>query len=91
MWSDKSMRLLNIGFGNMVSAGRIVAVIAPDSAPVKRMVQEARDGGRLVDATAGRRTRAVIMMDTGHVVLSAVQPETIAGRLQNDTEEGKSK
>ena len=85
------MRLLNIGFGNMVSAGRLVAVIAPDSAPVKRLVQEARDGGRLVDATAGRRTRAVIMMDTGHVVLSAVQPETIAGRLQNDTEEGKAK
>ena len=91
MWSDKSMRLLNVGFGNMVAANRMVAVIAPDSAPVKRMVQEARDGGRLVDATAGRRTRAVIMMDTGHVVLSAVQPETIAGRLQNDTEEGKSK
>ena len=91
MWSDKSMKLLNIGFGNMVAAGRMVAVIAPDSAPVKRLVQEARDGGRLVDATAGRRTRAVIMMDTGHVVLSAVQPETIAGRLQNDTEEGKSK
>ena len=85
------MRLLNIGFGNMVTAGRIVAVIAPDSAPVKRLVQEARDGGHLVDATAGRRTRAVIMMDTGHVVLSAVQPETIAGRLQNDTEEGKGK
>ena len=79
------MKLLNIGFGNMVSAGRIVAVIAPDSAPVKRMVQEARDDGHLIDATAGRRTRAVLMMDTGHVVLSAVQPETIAGRLQSDT------
>ena len=84
MWSDKSMRLLNIGFGNMVSAGRIVAVIAPDSAPVKRMIQEARDDGHLVDATAGRRTRAVLMMDTGHVVLSAVQPETIAGRMQSE-------
>ena len=79
------MRLLNVGFGNMVSAERIVAVIAPDSAPVKRMIQEARDVSRLVDATAGRRTRAVLMMDTGHVVLSAVQPETIAGRLQSDT------
>ncbi|MDO5325685.1 MAG: DUF370 domain-containing protein [Clostridia bacterium] len=79
------MKLLNVGFGNMVSAGRIVAVIAPDSAPVKRMVQEARDDGHLIDATAGRRTRAVLMMDTGHVVLSAVQPETIAGRLQSDT------
>ena len=85
------MRLLNIGFGNMVSSGRIVAVIAPDSAPVKRMVQEARDGGHLVDGTAGRRTRAVLMMDSGHIVLSAVQPETIAGRLQSDTEEGKGK
>jgi regulator of extracellular matrix RemA (YlzA/DUF370 family) len=79
------MKLLNVGFGNMVAAGRIVAVIAPDSAPVKRMVQEARDDGHLIDATAGRRTRAVLMMDTGHVVLSAVQPETIAGRLQSDT------
>ena len=78
------MKLLNVGFGNMVSAERIVAVIAPDSAPVKRMIQEARDGSHLVDATAGRRTRAVLMMDTGHVVLSAVQPETIAGRLQSD-------
>lgn len=83
MWSD-GMKLLNVGFGNMVSAARIVAVIAPDSAPVKRMVQEARDEERLVDATAGRRTRAVLMMDTGHVVLSAIQPETIAGRLQSD-------
>ena len=80
-----AMKLLNVGFGNMVSAGRIVAVIAPDSAPVKRMVQEARDDGHLIDATAGRRTRAVLMMDTGHVVLSAVQPETIAGRLQSES------
>ncbi len=78
------MKLLNVGFGNMVAEGRIVAVIAPDSAPVKRMIQEARDDGHLVDATAGRRTRAVLMMDTGHVVLSAVQPETIAGRMQSE-------
>ena len=78
------MKLLNVGFGNMVSAGRIVAVIAPDSAPVKRLVQEARDGSHLIDATAGRRTRAVLMMDTGQVVLSAVQPETIAGRIQSE-------
>ncbi|MBR0407099.1 MAG: DUF370 domain-containing protein [Clostridia bacterium] len=78
------MKLLNVGFGNMVAAGRIVAVVAPDSAPVKRLMQEARDGGHLIDATAGRRTRAVLMMDTGHVVLSAVQPETIAGRMQNE-------
>ncbi|MBQ9263871.1 MAG: DUF370 domain-containing protein [Clostridia bacterium] len=85
------MKLLNIGFGNLVAAGRIIAVVAPDSAPVKRLVQEARDAGHLVDATAGRRTRAVLMMDDGHVVLSAVQPETIAGRMQSDTEEGKNK
>ena len=78
------MKLLNVGFGNMVATGRIVAVIAPDSAPVKRLVQEARDGGHLIDATAGRRTRAVLMMDTDHVVLSAVQPETIAGRMQSE-------
>lgn len=78
------MKLLNVGFGNMVAAGRIVAVIAPDSAPVKRLMQEARDDGHLIDATAGRRTRAVLMMDTGHVVLSAVQPETIAGRMQSE-------
>ena len=78
------MKLLNVGFGNMVAEGRIVTVIAPDSAPVKRMIQEARDDGHLVDATAGRRTRAVLMMDTGHVVLSAVQPETIAGRMQSE-------
>ncbi len=85
------MKLLNIGFGNMVAAPRIVAVIAPDSAPVKRMVQEARDASHLVDATAGRRTRAVLMMDSGHIILSAIQPETIAGRLQNDSEEAKAK
>lgn len=85
------MKLLNIGFGNMVAAGRILAVIGPDSAPVKRMVQEARDAGKLVDGTAGRRTRAVLLTDSGHIVLSALQPETIGGRLQNDTEEGKSK
>jgi len=79
------MKLLNIGFTNMIAAQRIVAVITPDSAPVKRIVAEAREGGRLVDATAGRRTRAVIMMDSGHVILSAVQPDTISSRLQSDT------
>lgn len=84
------MKLLNIGFGNMVAAGRIIAVVAPDSAPVKRMVQDARDASKLVDATAGRRTRAVMMMDNGYVVLSAVQPETIAGRLKSEDEEAKS-
>jgi len=85
------MKLLNIGFGNMINAEKIVAVLVPDSAPVKRIVSEAREGGRLMDATAGRRTRAVMVMDGGHVILSAVQPETIAGRMHSDTEEGKGK
>ena len=74
------MRLINIGFGNMIAAERIVAVVSPDSAPVKRLVQEARDTKRIVDATQGRRTRAVIITDSDHVVLSAIQPETVAGR-----------
>lgn len=74
------MKLINIGFGNMVASDRIVAVISPDSAPVKRLVQEARDRKRIVDATQGRRTRAVIITDSDHVVLSAIQPETVAGR-----------
>jgi len=74
------MRLINIGFGNMIAAERIVAVVSPDSAPVKRLVQEARDAKRIVDATQGRRTRAVIVTDSDHVVLSAIQPETVASR-----------
>ena len=74
-------RLINIGFGNMVAAERIIAIVSPDSAPVKRLVQEARDSRNIVDATQGRRTRAVLQMDNGHVVLSAIQPETIAGRV----------
>lgn len=75
--------LVNIGFGNMVSANRIVAIVSPESAPIKRMIGEARQDGLLVDATYGRRTRAVLITDSGHVVLSAVQPETVAGRLQS--------
>ena len=75
------MKLINIGFGNMVSAGRLIAVVSPESAPIKRMVQEARDRGVLIDATFGRRTRAVLIMDSDHIVLSALQPETVAGRL----------
>lgn len=75
------MKLINIGFGNMVSAGRLVAIVSPESAPIKRMVQEARDRGILIDATYGRRTRAVLIMDNDHIVLSALQPETIANRL----------
>ena len=78
------MRLINIGFGNLVSAGRLVAIVSPDSAPIKRMVQEARDRGELIDATYGRRTKAVIMMDNDHLVLSALQPETIANRLSGE-------
>lgn len=77
------MKLINIGFGNMVSADRLIAIVAPDSAPIKRIVQEARDRGMLIDATYGRRTRSVIMMDSDHVVLSAIQPETVSGRLDS--------
>ena len=74
------MKLINIGFGNMVSAARILAIISPESAPVKRIISDVRERGQLVDATYGRRTRAVIIMDSGHVILSALQPETVAGR-----------
>ena len=80
------MQLINIGFGNMVSSARLIAIVSPESAPIKRIVQDAREQGRLIDATYGRRTRAVIVMDSDHVILSAVQPETVAARL-NDTEE----
>lgn len=75
------MKLINIGFGNMVSASRLIAIVSPESAPIKRMIQEARDRGVLIDATYGRRTRAVLVMDSDHIVLSAIQPETVAGRL----------
>ena len=78
------MQLVNIGFGNIVSASRIVAIISPESAPIKRMVQEAKDNKTAVDATCGRRTRAVLIMDSGHIILSAIQPETVAGRLDKD-------
>ncbi len=76
-------RLISIGHGNILAANRIVAIISPDSAPVKRIVQESRERGTLIDATYGRRTRAVVITDSGHVVLSAVQPETLANRYQN--------
>lgn len=75
------MRLINIGFGNMVSADRLVAIVSPESAPIKRMIQEARESGRLIDATFGRRTRAVIITDSEHILLSAIQPETVANRM----------
>ncbi|ATY85101.1 hypothetical protein CVV65_09320 [Kyrpidia spormannii] len=76
-----SIRLINIGFGNIVSANRIVSIVSPESAPIKRIIQEARDRGMLIDATYGRRTRAVIITDSDHIILSAVQPETVAHRL----------
>ncbi|HAG09941.1 MAG TPA: hypothetical protein DCK76_00715 [Desulfotomaculum sp.] len=75
------IKLINIGFGNIVSANRIIAIVGPESAPIKRIINEARDRGMLVDATYGRRTRAVIITDSDHVILSAVQPETVANRL----------
>ena len=82
-----SIQLLNIGFGNMVSANRVMAIISPESAPIKRMVQDARDKGLLIDATYGRKTRAVLVMDSGQIVLSAIQPETVAHRLvQHDAD-----
>ena len=80
------MKLINIGFGNMVAAGRLVAIVSPESAPIKRIIQEAKERGVLIDATYGRRTRAVLITDSDHVILSAVQPETVANRL-DDTEE----
>ncbi len=78
------MKLINIGFGNMAAAERIIAVVSPESAPIKRIIREAEDRGTLINATYGRRTRAVIVTDSGHTVLSAVQPETIAARLDSD-------
>ena len=75
------MKLINIGFGNVVAARRIVAVVSPDSSPIKRLIQDSRDSGNLIDATYGRRTRAVLFTDSGHIVLSAIQPETVASRL----------
>ena len=77
------MRFINIGFGNMVAAHRVVTLVSPDSSPIKRMVQDAKDTGRAIDVTCGRRTRSVIVTDSEHVILSAVQPETIAGRLND--------
>ncbi len=78
------MQLVNIGFGNIIAANKIVAIVSPESAPIKRMVQEAKDAKTAIDATCGRRTRAVLIMDSGHLILSAVQPETIAGRVDKD-------
>jgi regulator of extracellular matrix RemA (YlzA/DUF370 family) len=78
-----SIKLINIGFGNIVSANRLIAIVSPESAPIKRIIQESRDAGMLIDATYGRRTRAVLITDSGHIILSAVQPETVANRLNS--------
>lgn len=82
------MKLINIGFGNMVSLDRLIAIVSPDSAPIKRIIQEARDRGMLIDASYGRRTRSVIVMDTDHIILSAIMPETVAGRLNDKNTAG---
>ena len=81
------MKLINIGFGNMVAAGRLVAIVSPESAPIKRIIQDAKERGTLIDATYGRRTRAVLVMDSEHVILSAIQPETVANRMGDAQEE----
>lgn len=78
------MKLVNIGFGNMINANRLITIVSPESAPIKRIIQEAKEKGLLIDATYGRRTRAVIIMDSDHVILSAVQPETVARRLNDE-------
>ena len=75
------MRLVNIGYGNMAAANRLIAIVSPDAAPIRRLVQDARDAGRVVDATCGHKTRAVIIMDNDHVILSPLQPETVAARM----------
>lgn len=81
------MKLINIGFGNTVNADRVVAVVSPEAAPIKRIVQVAKDSGSAVDATCGRKTRSVLICDSGHVVLSALQPDTIAGKTTEDTDD----
>lgn len=81
------MRFINIGFGNMVAAERVVAIVSPDSAPVKRLIQDGKDAGRIIDVTCGRRTRAVLIADSDHIILSAVQTETISNRLNDGFED----
>ena len=81
------MKFINVGFGNMVAAGHIVAIAAPDSAPIKRLVQDAKEDDRVIDVSCGRRTRAVIITDSEHVILSAIQAETITNRLSDDADD----
>ena len=88
------MKLVNVGFGSLVAAERLVAVVGSDSAPVKRMIQEAREGGNLIDATYGRRPRSVLIMESDHIILSALQPETLAGRMEDrvtENDEGEER
>ena len=80
------MKLINIGFGSMVAASRLLAIVAPDSAPIKRVIQEARDRGMLIDASYGRKTRSVIVTDSGHAVLSAASPQSLSGRADSDAD-----
>ncbi len=82
------MKLVSIGFGNLVSAGRIISIVSPESAPIKRMIQDARERGVLIDASFGRSTRSVLVMDSGNVILSALPPETLAARCTDNTDEG---
>jgi regulator of extracellular matrix RemA (YlzA/DUF370 family) len=82
------MKFINIGFGNMVAADRIITIVSPDSAPVKRLIQDAKDAGRIIDVSCGRRTRAVIFTDSDHVILSALKAETVASRLNGQDESG---
>jgi extracellular matrix regulatory protein A len=84
------IKLINIGFGNIVSANRVIAIVSPESAPIKRIITDARERGQLIDATYGRRTRAVIVADSGHVILSAIQPETVAHRFMVSKESSDS-
>lgn len=81
------MKFINIGFGNMVAADRIITIVSPDSAPVKRLIQDAKDAGRVIDVSCGRRTRSVIITDSEHIILSAIQSETIANRLEVDSDD----
>ena len=83
------MKFINIGFGNMVAADRVVTIVSPDSAPIKRLIQDAKDAGRVIDVSCGRRTRAVIITDSEHVILSAIQAETIANRLDSGEIDGE--
>ena len=82
------MKIVNIGFGNMVSSNRVIALVSPDSAPIKRLIQDSKDSGRAIDVTCGRRTRCVIITDSDHIILSAIQPETISNRAGGITDAG---